>query len=135
LRKRKDAAAHSLQKLLRFHHRRAGMAAARRVLHWAIASALFAAASHVVFAQLPPAALRGLVFVRTHCAGCHAIDRVSPSPLSAAPPFREVHRRYPVEMLEQAFAEGIRTGHPSMPEFRLDAAQIGDLIAFLKSLE
>jgi cytochrome c len=27
------------------------------------------------------------------------------------------------------------TGHPTMPEFRLDPDQIGDLIAFLKSLE
>ncbi len=108
---------------------------ARGVLRWAIAPVLFAAAGHAAFAQLPPAARRGLVFVRTHCVGCHAIDRVSPSPLSAAPPFRELHRRYAVEMLGRDFAEGIRTRHPSMPEFRLDPAQIGDLIAFLKSLE
>src|SRR6516225_8521986 len=30
---------------------------------------------------LSPAAQRGLVFVRTHCAKCHSIDRVSKSPL------------------------------------------------------
>jgi cytochrome c len=82
-----------------------------------------------------PAAQRGLFFVRTHCTQCHSIDRVSESPLRIAPPFRELHKRYPVETLEEAFAEGIRTGHPSMPEFRLDPGQIGDLIAFLKSLE
>ena len=82
-----------------------------------------------------PAAQRGLVFVRTHCARCHAIDRVSPSPLQIAPPFRELHQRYPIETLKEAFAEGIRTGHPSMPEFRLDPAQINDVIAYLKSLE
>jgi len=38
-------------------------------------------------------------------------------------------------VLAEAFAEGIRTGHPSMPEFRLDPGQIGDVIGFLKSLE
>ncbi|MBI4274414.1 MAG: cytochrome c, partial [Rhizobiales bacterium] len=39
------------------------------------------------------------------------------------------------ESLEEALGEGIVTGHPSMPEFRLDPGQIGDLIAFLKSME
>jgi mono/diheme cytochrome c family protein len=63
------------------------------------------------------------------------VDRVSASPLRIAPPFRELHKRYPVESLEEALAEGIRTGHPSMPEFRLDPDQIGDVIAYLKSLE
>ncbi len=71
----------------------------------------------------------------THCAKCHAIDKVSPSPLKVAPPFRTLHDRYPVEMLQESLAEGIVTGHPSMPEFRFEGDQIGDLIAFLKTLE
>jgi hypothetical protein len=32
-------------------------------------------------------------------------------------------------------AEGIVTGHPTMPEFRLDPDQIENLIAYLKTLE
>ena len=71
----------------------------------------------------------------TYCARCHAIDKVSPSPLTIAPPFRTLHERYPVETLEEALAEGIVTGHPSMPEFRFDADQVGDFIAYLKTLE
>jgi cytochrome c len=71
----------------------------------------------------------------TYCARCHAIDKVSQSPVKIAPPFRTLHERYPVEMLEEALAEGIVTGHPSMPEFRFDGDQIGDFIAFLKTLE
>ncbi len=82
-----------------------------------------------------PAVQRGLVFVRVNCARCHAIDKVSPSPLQIAPPFRTLHLRYPVESLEEALAEGIVTGHPTMPEFRLDPGQVGDVIAYLKSLE
>jgi cytochrome c len=82
-----------------------------------------------------PAAQRGLVFVRTHCAQCHAIDKLSPSPLVAAPPFRTLHRKYPVEDLQEALAEGIVTGHPWMPEFRLDLGQVNDVIAFFKTLE
>ena len=84
---------------------------------------------------LSPAAQRGFVFVRAHCASCHAIDKVSNSPLPLAPPFRTLHKRYPVESLEEALAEGIITGHPSMPEFKLDPGQVADVIAYLKSLE
>ena len=38
-------------------------------------------------------------------------------------------------ILEEAFAEGIVTGHPTMPEFRLDPGQIADVIAYFKTLE
>jgi cytochrome c len=71
----------------------------------------------------------------TYCVKCHAIDKVSPSPLKIAPPFRTLHERYPVETLQEALAEGIVTGHPTMPEFRFDADQVGDFIAYLKTLE
>src|SRR6516162_454931 len=84
---------------------------------------------------LSPPAQRGLVFVRTHCAKCHAIDRISPSPLATAPPFRKLHERYPVETLQESLAEGIVTGHPAMPEFQLDPGQVNDVITYLKSLE
>ena len=36
---------------------------------------------------------------------------------------------------EEPLAEGIITGHPTMPEFRFDPGQVGDIIAYLKSLE
>jgi cytochrome c len=84
---------------------------------------------------LSPAAQRGLVFVRTHCSHCHSVDRIGKSPLVIAPPFRTLHERYPVESLQESLAEGIITGHPSMPEFRLDPGQVADVIAYLKSLE
>src|SRR5712691_4616339 len=86
-------------------------------------------------AQQSPAAQRGLTFVRANCAHCHSVDRASPSPLKIAPPFRTLHERYPVENLAESLAEGIRTGHPTMPEFRLDPGQVGDVIAYLKTLE
>jgi cytochrome c len=52
-----------------------------------------------------------------------------------APPFRTLHTKYPVENLAESLAEGIMTGHPTMPQFRLDPGQIGDVIAYLKTLE
>ena len=95
----------------------------------ALALVSLATAAHGQSAQ------RGLAFARTNCATCHAIDRSSESPLRAAPPFRLLHKRYPVEALAEALAEGISTGHPAMPEFTLTPAQIGDLVSFLKTLE
>jgi hypothetical protein len=55
-----------------------------------------------------PQAQRGMMFARTYCATCHSIDKLSPSPLTLAPPFRALHLRYPVESLEEALAEVIR---------------------------
>lgn len=81
------------------------------------------------------AAQRGQAFAAANCARCHSIDKLTDSPLKAAPPFRTLHKRYPVASLEEALGEGIVTGHPAMPEFQLDPAQVGDLITFLKTLE
>lgn len=78
---------------------------------------------------------RGEVIALTYCARCHAIGRLGGSPLAAAPPFRELHRRYPVDDLSEALTEGIVTGHPTMPEFRLDPDEAQNLIAYLKTLE
>jgi cytochrome c len=84
---------------------------------------------------LSPAAQRGFVILKTNCSRCHAIGKIGESPLKIAPPFRTLHERYPVEDLEEPLAEGIITGHPTMPEFRFDADQVGDIIAYLKTLE
>ncbi len=80
-------------------------------------------------------AQRGQTFAQTNCSQCHAIGRVGESPIPEAPPFRTLHTRYPIEDLAEAFAEGITTGHPSMPQFELDPAQINDLLAYLQSIQ
>lgn len=78
---------------------------------------------------------RGFTFAQTNCSQCHAIGRFGDSPIPEAPPFRTLHTRYPIEDLAEAFAEGITTGHPSMPQFQLDPAQINDLLAYLNSIQ
>ena len=80
-------------------------------------------------------AQRGAQYARAHCARCHAIDKTGSSPMALAPPFRILHQRYPVESLEETLGEGIVTGHPAMPELKLDPGEVGDFIAFLKTLE
>ena len=86
-------------------------------------------------AAASPREQRGKTFAMNNCAKCHSIDKVSPSPLKIAPPFRTLHKRYPVDALSEALAEGIQTGHPTMPELQLEPDQIGDLLAYLKTLE
>ena len=80
-------------------------------------------------------AARGAVFAREQCAACHAVGADGASPLAAAVPLREISRRYPVEQLEEAFAEGFVSTHSTMPEFVLDAGQNRDLIAYLASIQ
>ena len=102
-----------------------------------------AAACLIAMAALPGSltplaafdAEQGKRLAATYCARCHAIDKTGDSPLAIAPPFRTLHERYPVDQLEEALAEGIVTGHQDMPEFRFGAGQVGDIIAFLKTLE
>lgn len=78
---------------------------------------------------------RGRVLTAQTCARCHATGRTGVSPLPEAPPFRELGNRYPLDNLEQAFAEGIVTAHPAMPRFVFRAGEIDDLIAYLESLK
>lgn len=82
-----------------------------------------------------PEEQRGKTYAVTHCARCHSIDRVAKSRIKTAAPFRTLHKRYPVETLAEAFAEGIYTGHRTMPGFELNPDQIHDLLSYLKTLE
>jgi mono/diheme cytochrome c family protein len=77
----------------------------------------------------------GEAFAAANCAQCHAIGRTGTSPLAAAPALRDLHRRYPVSQLAEALAEGITSGHSTMPEFQLNQPQIADLLAYLTTLE
>ena len=95
----------------------------------------FALVSLTPAAAASPQEQRGKTFALNNCAKCHSIDKVSPSPLKIAPPFRILHKRYPIETLAESLAEGIQTGHPTMPEFQLDPDQIHDLLSYLKTLE
>lgn len=101
-------------------------------LFWALLLLVASGTMHRVEAAN---AEQGRRLAQLYCARCHAIDKVSPSPLRIAPPFRSLHERYPVEMLEEALGEGISTGHPTMPQFQFEPDQVGDFIKFLKSLE
>jgi mono/diheme cytochrome c family protein len=78
---------------------------------------------------------RGEALLARNCASCHAVGRTGDSPQKLAPTFRSLGQRYPIESLEEALGEGIMSGHPDMPEFSFDAADVGAIIAYLKSIQ
>lgn len=82
-----------------------------------------------------PSIARGAAFAQTQCSGCHAVGRAGDSAMPTAPPLRELGRNYPVAQLAEAFAEGIVTAHPAMPEFTLTQDENRDLIAYLTSIQ
>lgn len=81
-------------------------------------------------------AIRGEALAVRRCAACHATGVSGASPNAKAPPLREVGKRYPVENLEEAFAEGILVAHDGpMPPFAFEPDEIQDLIAYLRKLQ
>src|SRR5436190_10211949 len=80
-------------------------------------------------------ARRGEALLNANCARCHAVGRSGVSPHPQAPPFRTLSRKFKVEGLAEALAEGISTGHPDMPEFVFEADEVGAIIDYLKSIQ
>lgn len=78
---------------------------------------------------------RGRLLTSTACASCHATGPTGDSPLPDATPLREIVRRYPLDQLEETFAEGLVTTHPAMPGYIFRASEIDDLIAWLETLK
>ena len=78
---------------------------------------------------------RGEALLIANCARCHAVGRSGVSPHPQAPAFRTLSRRFKVEGLAEALAEGISTGHPDMPEFVFEADEVGAIIDYLKSIQ
>ncbi len=79
---------------------------------------------------------RGKAFVTQHCSKCHATGLTGASKNPKAPPLRTLASRYPLENLEEAFAEGIVVHHGSnaMPAFQLQPQSISDMIEYMKSI-
>lgn len=78
---------------------------------------------------------QGRRLAEINCATCHAIGTTGESRHPMAPTFRTLSRDYPLNSLEEAFAEGILVGHPEMPEFRLTSAEIDHLLAYMNSIQ
>ena len=110
-------------------HRRQGLVAVHLILFSVSPLGALAASDQATDER------KGRTIVQMNCATCHAIGRQGDSPMAKAPPFRDLHKRYPVENLQEALGEGIATGHATMPEFKFEPKQVDEIIDYLKTLE
>jgi cytochrome c len=77
----------------------------------------------------------GHALASRNCQSCHAIGRTGLSPNPVAPQFRYLSRKYPIDSLSEAFAEGVFIGHSVMPQFQFAPDEVTGLIAYLKSVQ
>jgi mono/diheme cytochrome c family protein len=77
----------------------------------------------------------GKAIAETECGGCHATGRDDASPRPDAPPLRHVLAHYPSEPLADAFVEGLKVGHPDMPQFQMNPQGVDSLLAYLNSIQ
>jgi mono/diheme cytochrome c family protein len=97
---------------------------------------LLATAACTTAAPAPESAsARGRALAETNCSACHAVGVSGESPAPEAPPFRTLSRNYRVDTLEEALAEGISVGHPAMPQFQFEPADVDALIVYLQSIQ
>lgn len=104
---------------------------------------LFASAAFVLVTSLCPAIAqdrtalerRGNELLAQKCSRCHAIGRTGSSSHRQAPAFRTLGKRYPIDTLAEALAEGLSTGHPDMPDFVFDIEDVGAILAYLESIQ
>jgi cytochrome c len=78
---------------------------------------------------------RGEGLLTTNCSRCHAVGRTGDSTHPEAPPFRTLGQRYPIDVLAEALAEGLSSGHPDMPEFRFEIDDVDAILAYLNSIQ
>jgi mono/diheme cytochrome c family protein len=110
---------------------------------WFLASMLAACAAPGPPADYPAAPMpaahagdagRGLVYARTACAACHAVERSETlSPAPNAPSFEELANT--PGMTGLALTVWLNSSHETMPEFRVDPNAVDDLAAYLSALK
>lgn len=69
-----------------------------------------------------------------NCTRCHNIEAEGESPLTDAPPFREIAQNYDPEELVDGFMDGLAVRHPLMPDWEVTETQARELTAFVMSL-
>ena len=76
----------------------------------------------------------GRAILETNCARCHSVVASGKSPLSMAPPLRDIYRTYPIERLEFELSEGIGSRHKDMPQIQFSADEITGILKYLHGL-
>lgn len=74
--------------------------------------------------------------IAQRCKACHSVGVKGASPNPAAPPFRTLSQKYPLENLQEALVEGIIVGHAKdMPRTKLTPRQAEDFLRYLAAIQ
>jgi cytochrome c len=76
----------------------------------------------------------GKAVLEKNCGRCHSTDATGESPLTTAPPLRDIYLRYPIEQLEEGLAEGMGSRHQEMPQIQFSAEEISVILNYLGSI-
>ena len=62
------------------------------------------------------------------------LEATGAGPLPQAPPLREVYLKYPMDQLEEGFAEGMGSRHRDMPQIQFSDDQVAAILNYLGSI-
>ena len=96
--------------------------------------ALVALTLPALAAEDPKMVAEGKRLAEINCTRCHNITAEGESPLTDAPPFREIAKNYDELELVDGFMEGLAVRHPLMPDWEVTEPQAEELAAFVMSL-
>jgi mono/diheme cytochrome c family protein len=77
----------------------------------------------------------GKMIATGQCAACHATGSQGLSPRPEAAPLRVILSDYDSNALAEEFIEGIKVGHPDMPQFNFSPRETQSLVAYLQSIQ
>lgn len=98
---------------------------------WCLALLTFGASGALAAAT---DATAGKALLEKNCGRCHSLEATGTSPLLQAPPLREVYLKYPIDQLEEGFAEGMGSRHRDMPQIQFSEDQVAAILNYLGSI-
>jgi len=98
---------------------------------WCLALLMFGASAALAAGSDDSA---GKALLEKNCGRCHSLEATGTSPLPQAPPLREVYLKYPIDQLEEGFAEGMGSRHRDMPQIQFSEDQVAAILDYLGSI-
>jgi hypothetical protein len=92
---------------------------------------LLAATTGVARAAVDSDAAAGKAILEKIARSAIRSKRPATAPLAKAPPLREVYLKYPIEQLEEGFAEGMGSRHRDMPHIQFSTEQVVAILSYL----
>jgi mono/diheme cytochrome c family protein len=79
-------------------------------------------------------AARGKAILQEKCGRCHSVEPAGDSPLSSAPPMRDVYVRFAPRELRAELSEGMVSRHKDMPQIEFPDDDVEAILAYLYAL-